>query len=503
MDTRVIALGPEQTKLYCSHDANLHLSFTACDMHHVIPVGIHYINYDHLMLYYMHNLHTHTPTHPHTHTPTPTHTHLHTHTHTHTHTHHSQCDRKLKFIEQKELYAVDKKPDPEQKSLMNIHRDAYFMDQMPGRPCQKSAEPIVNALKETKMSREVMDSVLHGRELAFQSLPDSVNYLAKREEVPEYERKIYEHYNGPFVPPTNSTPSPSSSDRTGFSPPLSSPATVSDVPSPSPPSVPSVASGVSQQYTASTNGTANIPHAVITPPLAHDGTATTTTCRPSNPNSPEGDILSVSSGNSAPSPSSPGTLGSPTDQSVCSPPSQAPSHLSTDTGYGSASSLFSPPQPSPYPEQLGNGVFSPTMPAMYPPTTTMGVFPVQPFQVPQIHFVDSNGVPPFYTNPYSQTTMLTEPPQTEAVRPATYSRDIDPELDRILCDAMDMDSGVNSVQLSNGIPHGSYSMNAEPAGNTITCHASASVFHPGSLANGHANPPPGSNEVQDILQQFL
>ena len=66
------------------------------------------------------------------------------------------------------------------------------MDQMPGRPCQKSAEPIVNALKETKMSREVMDSVLHGRELAFQSLPDSVNYLAKREEDPEYERKIYE-----------------------------------------------------------------------------------------------------------------------------------------------------------------------------------------------------------------------------------------------------------------------------------------------------------------------
>ena len=157
------------------------------------------------------------------------------------------------------------------------------------------------------------------------------------------------------------------------------------------------------------------------------------------------------------------------------------------------------------------------MPATYSPIASANgdMIPVIPFQVPQTHPVISNGVPQFYaptSNPFINPTMHTQPPTTAAVHPASHHRvngGIDPELDKILWDAMDMDtshSGVNSVQCSNGVPiNGGYPVNPQPpvTGNTITCKASASVFHPDFLPNGHPNPPPGGNEVQDILQQFL
>ena len=84
------------------------------------------------------------------------------------------------------------------------------------------------------MSSEAVDSVLHGRELGLQSLPDRLKYLAKRKEVPNYEKMIYEYYNGP-LPTKSSTPTSTSPDQAGTSPPSTSTSTSGTVSSPAQP----------------------------------------------------------------------------------------------------------------------------------------------------------------------------------------------------------------------------------------------------------------------------
>ena len=88
------------------------------------------------------------------------------------------------------------------------------MDQMPTKPCPQTAEPVVAALRQANISSEAVDSVLHGRELALQALPDRLKSQAKREEVPNYEKMKFEYYNGP-LPTHSSTPTSTSPDQAG------------------------------------------------------------------------------------------------------------------------------------------------------------------------------------------------------------------------------------------------------------------------------------------------
>ena len=385
---------------------------------------------------------------------------------------------------------------------------------MPTKPCPQTAEPIVAALRQTNMSSEAVDSVLHGRELAFQALPDRVQCLAKREEVPNYEKMIYEHYNGP-LPMQSSTPTSTSPDQAGTSPPsttastFSSPAQLQPLPTNSASQPPSVA----------VDGTSEPPHTDTTLPLSHDKMDTVVR-QTSTSSSPECGIPSGESILSPPS-ADPNPKGSPTAQSICGPPSNTTSHLSHDTGFGSSTSIFSPPStispldhrnsplvssPEVYIEPHTNAVFSPMPPGFSPATAGNVVMPtVITREAPANGIVNmplsvqpavSSGTPQFVTAPYPQPSMMTQPPTAAPVNPSTYqqAKGIDPELDRILCDVVAWESSPSS--------QGSYPENANPpyaqapiAGNTITCKASASIYtNP---------PPPDCTEMQEILQQFI
>ena len=241
------------------------------------------------------------------------------------------------------------------------------MEQMPSKPCPQTAEPIVAALRQANMSSEAVDSVLHGRELGLQSLPDRLKYLAKREEVPNYEKMIYEYYNGP-LPTKSSTPTSTSPDQAGTSPPSTTPSTSGTVSSPAPPPL-LPANSVSPPPLVAVAGTS---HTDSTLPLTHDKMDTVPR-QGSNSSSPECGIPSTQLILSPPL-AALNPKGTPTAQSVCGPPSNTTSHLSQDTGFGSSTSIFSPhstispldhqnslPLSSPevYIEPHTNAVFSP------------------------------------------------------------------------------------------------------------------------------------------------
>ena len=139
------------------------------------------------------------------------------------------------------------------------------------------------------MSSEAVDSVLHGRELGLQSLPDRLKYLAKREEVPNYEKMIYEYYNGP-LPTKSSTPTSTSPDQAGTSPLSTSASTSGTVSSPAEPLL-LPANSVSPPPLVAVAGTS---HTDSTLPLTHDKMDTVPR-QGSNSSSPECGIPSTRS----------------------------------------------------------------------------------------------------------------------------------------------------------------------------------------------------------------
>ena len=392
---------------------------------------------------------------------------------------------------------------------------------MPTKPCPQTAEPIVAALRQANMSSEAVDSVLHGRELALQALPDRVKYLAKREEVPNYEKMIYEYYNGP-LPTQSSTPTSTSPDQAGASPPSTTASTSSSTAQ----LQPLPANGGSQPPSVAVDETSTVPHTDGTLSLTHDkmdaGVRQTSTS-----SSPE---CGIPSGQSILSPSlaTPNPKGIPTAQSICGPPSNTTSHLSHDTGFGSSTSIFSPsstispldhrnspPVSSPevYIDPHTKAVLSPMPPAFSPATVGNVVMPTvitpgpptngrvtMPLMVQQPAVPSST--PQFVTAPHPQPSMFTQPP---TINLSTYqqAKGIDPELDKILC-AWEGSPGANSAQYSGYVPQGGYPESTIPpyaqaavAGNTITCTALVSIY---------TNPPPPDStdsEIQEIMQQFI
>ena len=390
---------------------------------------------------------------------------------------------------------------------------------MPSKPCPQTAEPIVAALRQANVSSEAVDSVLHGRELGLQSLPDRLKYLAKRKEVPNYEKMIYEYYNGP-LPTKSSTPTSMSPDQAGTSPPSTTPSTSGTVSSPAQPLL-LPANSVSPPPLVAVAGTS---HTDSTLPLTHDKMDTVPR-QASNSSSPECGIPSTQSILSPPS-AALNPKGSPTAQSVCGPPSNTTSHLSQDTGFGSSTSIFSPhptisplhhqnslPVSSPevYIEPHTNAVFSPMPTPFSPATAGSVVMPTvitpgapangrvgMPLQVQQPAV--PGGTTQFITAPYPQPSMFKQPPTVTPVNPSTcqQAKGIDPELDKILC-AWESCPGANLAQYPGYVPQGGFanppSSQAPVGGNTITCTASASIYTD--------PPPPESTEMQEILQQFI
>ena len=133
----------------------------------------------HIRVYY----HTLTRTLTHTHT----HTHIHTHTHTRAHTcTHSQEEGKLKFIEQKEVYVKDRDPN---QDILCPHKDKAFIDLLrdPTRHCQEnSPEAVIETLKKANIPVSVVDSVLHGRELALRELPRTLKRCLTEDRADEF-----------------------------------------------------------------------------------------------------------------------------------------------------------------------------------------------------------------------------------------------------------------------------------------------------------------------------
>lgn len=80
----------------------------------------------------------------------------------------SHTDGALKFIEQTQLYASsDAKAYDDPKAF---HRDKYFVNRMPSEAVPDDPKPIVSGLMEAKMPPDVVDALLHTRELGLGDL---------------------------------------------------------------------------------------------------------------------------------------------------------------------------------------------------------------------------------------------------------------------------------------------------------------------------------------------
>lgn len=104
---------------------------------------------------------------------------------------HSQEEGRIAIIEQSELYAPNSDPN---QDLLNPHKDCKFLSKLndPAHLCRSEdgSEPILRSLASANVPRQVMDSVLHGRELGMQQLPGNIKTLLHRNQADAFKVKL-------------------------------------------------------------------------------------------------------------------------------------------------------------------------------------------------------------------------------------------------------------------------------------------------------------------------
>lgn len=103
----------------------------------------------------------------------------------------SQEQGHISIIEQSELYAPNSDPS---QDILNPHKDCRFLSKLndPAHLCRKEegSEPIIRSLASANVPRQLMDSVLHGREMGMHQLPGSVKTLLHRNQADDFKVKL-------------------------------------------------------------------------------------------------------------------------------------------------------------------------------------------------------------------------------------------------------------------------------------------------------------------------
>lgn len=103
----------------------------------------------------------------------------------------SQEEGHISLIEHSELYAPSSDPS---QDLLNPHKDCKFLSKLndPAHLCQTKdgSEPIIRSLASANVSKQVMDGVLHSRELGMQKLPSNIKTLLHRNQADDFKVKL-------------------------------------------------------------------------------------------------------------------------------------------------------------------------------------------------------------------------------------------------------------------------------------------------------------------------